>query len=168
MLLDGFGRVPELLQAAVDGLTADELNHRVGGRSNSIAWLVWHLARVEDASIAEVFGSEPAWTAAGWYDRFGLPVEASDTGYGHDSEAVDTVRVDSAELLTGYYAAVHERTLEHLRFLGGEDLDRVVDEAYDPPVTLAVRLVSVLEDVLQHVGQAAFARGLMTERTSHG
>ena len=45
------------------------------------------------------------------------------------------------------------------------DLDRVVDERWDPPVTLAVRLVSVLADGLEHAGQAAYIRGVAERQT---
>lgn len=162
LLLDGFGRVPDLVDAAVDGLTADQLTHRLDPEANTVAWLVWHLARVEDLSLADAFGAEQVWLAGGWSERFGLPLGDDDMGYGHDAEQVAAVRVDSPDLLSGYYRAVAARTAEHLRFVTAEDLDRVVDRSYDPPVTLAVRLVSVLEDVTQHVGQAALLRGVLT------
>lgn len=160
LLLDSFGRFPELVHEAVDGLTEDQLTHRLDPDANTIAWLVWHLARVEDISLAEAFGSEQVW--ADWSDRFALPFAPHDMGYGHDSEQVAAVRGIAADLLSGYYAAVARRTAEHLRFVTGEDLDRVVDRSFDPPVTLGVRLVSVLEDVAQHVGQAALIRGVLT------
>ncbi|WP_143671920.1 DUF664 domain-containing protein, partial [Streptomyces caniscabiei] len=81
--------------------------------------------------------------------------------YGHGAAQVAAVRVASGDLLTGYFDAVHERTLEYVRGLGPDDLDRVVDERWTPAVTLGVRLVSVLADDLQHVGQAAYVRGLL-------
>ncbi len=84
-----------------------------------------------------------------------------DTGYGHSSAKVAKVRVASADLLTGYYDAVHEQTLGALRSLAAKDLERVVDERWDPRCPLGVRLVSVLSDDLQHVGQAAYLRGLL-------
>ena len=65
------------------------------------------------------------------------------------------------EKLTAYYDAVHEQTIRYVRGLSDDDLDRVVDKAWDPPVTLAVRLVSVISDDLQHAGQAAYLRGLI-------
>jgi hypothetical protein len=37
----------------------------------------------------------------------------------------------------------------------------VVDASWDPPVTLGVRLVSVISDDLQHAGQAAYLRGMI-------
>ena len=55
-----------------------------------------------------------------------------------------------------------QATVAYLATVAPEDLDRVVDERWDPPVTLGVRLVSVLSDDLQHAGQAAYARGLIT------
>ena len=57
---------------------------------------------------------------------------------------------------------MHARTVAHLAGLSEADLDRVVDERWDPPVTLGVRLVSVISDDLQHAGQAAYLRGLVT------
>lgn len=162
LLLDAFGRFPELVREAVDGLSEEQLTHRVDPQANTIGWLVWHLARVEDISLAEAFGGEQVWSSAGWGERFGLPFEASDIGYGHDADQVAAVRGVPADLLSGYYDTVARRTADHLRFVDADGLDRVVDRSFDPPVTLSVRLVSVLEDVAQHAGQAAFLRGVIT------
>ena len=160
LLIDGVGRIRESVHGVVDGLDEDQLTFRPEGRGNSIAWLVWHLTRVQDDHVAEVAGTKQAWTEDGWSGRFGLPFDEAATGYGHNQEEVGRVRV-TADLLAGYHDAVHERTVGYLRGLREADLDRVVDERWDPPVTLAVRLVSVLDDDAQHVGQAAFVRGLL-------
>lgn len=160
LLIDAFGRIRESLHNAVDGLSEEQLAHRIDGRSNSIAWLAWHLTRIQDDHVADVAGHEQVWTADGWHDRFGLPLEPGDHGYGHTAEQVASVRAP-ARLLLDYHDAVYERTLEYVRGLHGSDLDRVVDENWDPPVTLGVRLVSVMNDDMQHVGQAAFVRGLL-------
>ncbi|MEV5609032.1 DinB family protein [Streptomyces sp. NPDC052225] len=161
VLIEGYGRIREEVHAVVDGLSVDDLHARPGDEANSIAWLVWHLTRVQDDHVAEAAGIEQAWLAKGWADRFALPLEESDTGYGHTQKQVGQVKVDSGEMLLEYYDAVHEQTLAFLSGLTNEDLDRVVDERWDPPVTLGVRLVSVLSDDLQHVGQAAYVRGLL-------
>src|SRR5690242_2871306 len=145
LLVDGFGRVRENVHAAVEGLGEDELAFRPAGSGNSIAWLVWHLTRVQDDHVAEVAGTKQAWTDEDWYPWFGLPFDESATGYGHDGEEVAAVRV-GADLLAGYHDAVHQRSVAYLRDLSDGDLDRVVDDRWDPPVTLAVRLVSVLDD----------------------
>ncbi|KOU40676.1 mycothiol transferase [Streptomyces sp. WM6378] len=162
VLIDGYGRIQEEVHAVVDGLSADELHTRPGdGEANSIAWLVWHLTRVQDDHIADAAGVEQVWLAKGWADRFDLPLVKTDTGYGHTSKQVGQVRVASGRLLLDYYDAVHEQTLGFLGKLDGNALNRVVDERWDPPVTLGIRLVSVLGDDLQHVGQAAYVRGLL-------
>ncbi|MEU2426646.1 DUF664 domain-containing protein [Streptomyces sp. NPDC007851] len=161
ILIDGFGRIQEEVHAALDGLDPGLLNRRPAPDANSVTWLVWHLTRIQDDHVADAFGLDQIWLAEGWEKRFGLGLPPLDHGYGHTSEQVAKVTVDSADLLTGYYDAVHEQTLKALRGLAAEDLERVVDERWDPPVALGVRLVSVLSDDLQHVGQAAYLRGLL-------
>ncbi|MER5718003.1 DUF664 domain-containing protein [Streptomyces sp. NPDC002132] len=161
ILIDAFGRVREEVHAAVEGLDADELNARPTAETNSVAWLVWHLTRVQDDHVADAFGLDQVWPTQDWEKRFGLDLPRLDTGYGHSAAQVARVRVDSPGLLTGYHDAVHAQTLQALRTMTAADLGRIVDERWDPPVTLGVRLVSVLSDDLQHVGQAAYARGLL-------
>lgn len=160
LLADAFDRIRQVVSRALVGLTDDQVAARVGPEANSIAWLVWHLTRIQDDHVCGVAGTEQAWTADGWYDRFGLPFDPADHGYGHTSEQVAAVRVP-AELLAGYHKAVHARTDAYVRTLVDADLDRVVDRGWDPPVTLGVRLVSVVSDDLQHAGQAAYVRGLL-------
>ncbi|MFF9020483.1 mycothiol transferase [Streptomyces eurythermus] len=161
ILIDGYGRIREEVHAVLDGLGPEELHHRPAPGANTIAWLVWHLTRVQDDHIADAFDLDQVWLAQDWQKRFGLGLPRHDTGYGHTPAQVAKVRVESAGLLTGYYDAVHEQTLGVLRTLAAKDLERIVDERWDPPVSLGVRLVSVLSDDLQHVGQAAYLRGLV-------
>lgn len=162
VLRDGFERIRGLVGATAGGLDADALVSRPGPEANSIGWLLWHLTRVQDDHVAEVLGTGQVWTDREWAEAFGLPAGSTDTGFGHTSEQVASIRPQGPETLTEYHEAVAARTLAWLETLGPDDLDRVVDRSYDPPVTLGVRLVSVLEDVAQHVGQAAFLRGLVT------
>ncbi|WP_127571903.1 mycothiol transferase [Georgenia faecalis] len=166
LLLDAFSRVREEVHAAADGLSRDELAVRLDPDANSVGWLLWHLTRVQDDHISDVAGREERWTADGWRARFALPVDG--LGYGHSSEEVGLVRGFDAELVLAYYDAVHDRTAAFVRGLDDGDLDRVVDEDWDPPVTLAVRLVSVISDCLQHVGQAAFVAGVVKRRRGNG
>jgi hypothetical protein len=162
ILADAFGRVQETVHEVVRGLTSSQLAERLAPDANSIAWLVWHLTRVQDDHVADAFGVPQVWTEYG--KRFELPFEPSDTGYGHTPEQVARVTVPSADLLTGYQDAVHEQTVRLVSGITDPDLDRVVDEAWDPPVTLGVRLVSVIDDCAQHAGQAAFIQGILLRR----
>ncbi|WP_068053407.1 mycothiol transferase [Nocardia xishanensis] len=159
LLTDGYERVKEVVHEAVDGLGEDALTFRIDPGANTIAWLIWHLTRVQDDHLADVAGTEQVWTAKDWYGRFGLPLDESATGYGDGPGDVAVIRAP-AELLTGYYDAVHDQTLAFVRELSDKDLAKVVDVRWDPPVTLGVRLVSVISDDLQHAGQAAFLRGV--------
>jgi uncharacterized damage-inducible protein DinB len=164
VLADAFGRVRQVVHRAVDGLTPEQLTFRVDPEANSIAWLVWHLTRIQDDHVAGVAGTDQVWTSKGWAERFGLPFDPRDTGYGHQAGEVAAVQVTSGELLTGYYDAVHDQTVRYVAQLDDADLARVVDRSWDPPVTLGVRLVSVISDNLQHAGQAAFVRGILQRR----
>lgn len=161
LLLDGFGRIEGVVHGAVDGLTPEQLTYRIEPDANTIAWLVWHLTRIQDDHIADAFDLDQVWTADGWADRFGLPFAAGATGYGHSSADVAKVAVDGA-LLTGYHEAVHRQTAAAVRGVVDKDLTRIVDESWDPPVSLGVRLISVISDGLQHAGQAAFVRGVLS------
>src|SRR3954452_8187706 len=151
LLIDAFERVLQTATGAVDGLTDEQLATRPAHDANSIAWLVWHLARVQDDHVADVAGTEQVWTAQDFVSRFDLPFDTSATGYGMNSEEVGHVRA-SAELLAEYAQAVHDATVAYVATLTPEDLDRVVDTRWAPPVTLGVRLVSVVSDDLQHAG----------------
>jgi uncharacterized damage-inducible protein DinB len=164
LLADAFSRVRGVVHEVAAGLTVDQLAYRPEASANSIGWLIWHLSRVQDDHVSEVAGTEQAWTADGWMKRFGLPFEAGATGWGHSAAEAGQVIVTSADLLIGYHDAVHDRSLAFVRTLTDADLDRIVDARWDPPVTLGVRLVSVIDDDAQHAGQAAYLRGLVTGR----
>lgn len=163
LLRDGFGRLPAIVHAAVDGLDPDDLAWQPGPDANTLCWLVWHLARVQDSQIADVDTTEQVWTSDGWADRFAPPFGPTATGYGQGPDEAARLRA-SPDLLAGYYDAVHARTVAFLDGLDPGDLDTVVDERWDPPVSLGVRLVSILADDLQHAGQAAFVRGVVERR----
>jgi uncharacterized damage-inducible protein DinB len=164
LLTDAFERIRAAVHGAVQGLSPDQLTVRLDDQANSIAWLVWHLTRIQDDHIADVAGVEQAWTSGGFAERFALPFDTAATGYGHTAADVAAVTVDSAQLLSDYHDAVHEQTVRFVGRITDADLDRIVDEAWDPPVSLGVRLVSVVNDNTQHAGQAAFVRGVVLRR----
>jgi hypothetical protein len=160
LLTDSLGRVAEQVPGVARGLDVDQLAWRPDPGSNSIAWLLWHLTRIEDDHVAEVAGTEQVWTASGWYDRFGVPFPPEAHGWGQSADEVAQVRVDG-DLLAGYHDETAARTIAYVGTLTPGDLDRIVDERWDPPVSLGVRLVSVVNEVNQHLGQAAYLRGLI-------
>jgi len=161
LLVELYDRIPPLARRAVDGLDPRLLTARPGPGANTVGWLIWHLARVQDHHLAEVSGVDQGWVGNGWAARFGLDPDPSNTGYGHSTEQVASVRPEGADALVSYLDAVSVQTRSFLEGLVAADLDRVVDRRWDPPVTLGVRLVSVADDCLEHAGQAAYARGLL-------
>jgi Protein of unknown function (DUF664) len=168
LLRDSFTRLIEHVDEVADGLTDDVSFWRPTPEANSIAWLLWHSARCQDLQLCEVAGIEQVWTSQRWEQRFALdlPHEASpgyDIGYGHTAEDVGKVRAP-VELLVGYYRAVHQVTLEYLATVTPDELARIVDRRWNPPVTASARLVSVVDDCAQHLGQAAYVRGIAPQR----
>jgi uncharacterized damage-inducible protein DinB len=161
ILVDAFGRVRELVINLTNGLTDEIATYRPDPGANSIAWLIWHLTRIQDDHVADLAQTEQVWSE--WRERFGLPFGKWATGYGQGPKEVAAVRV-SGELLDQYHRAVHELTLRYLDGITAAELDRIVDTRWDPPVTAAVRLVSVIGDTMQHLGQAAYVRGLARRR----
>lgn len=163
ILVDAFGRVRELVIDLTDGLTEEVATYRPDPGANSIAWLIWHLSRIQDDHVADLAQVEQVWPE--WRERFALPFGKWTTGYGQGPEEVAAVRV-GGDLLSGYHQAVHELTMRYVDSITTTELERIVDTRWDPPVTAAVRLVSVIGDTLQHLGQAAYVRGLAQRRDS--
>lgn len=159
ILRDAFTRQIEHVDALTDGLTDDVSFFRPTPDANSIAWLIWHSARITDAQLTHIAGIEQVWFTQGWVDRFALDLPRDAHGYGHTAAEVGKVRAP-ADLLAGYYRAVHKMTLEYIAGVTPEELARVVDENWSPPVTATVRLVSVIDDCAQHLGQAAYISGI--------
>jgi hypothetical protein len=163
LLMDGFGRVREVVHDVLAGLTDEDLQYQVDPEANSICWQIWHLTRVQDDHVAAAGELAQVWLS-GWEKQFGLPLDPADIGYGHTAAQAIAVQAP-ADLLGAYHDATHDQTISFVRGLTDADMAKVVDRYWDPPVTMGVRLVSVLSDDLQHAGQAAFIRGLLERRS---
>lgn len=164
ILLDAFTRVRDGLTSELDGLTADQVLWRPAPDANPIGWLAWHLTRVQDDHLADLGGVDQVWTG-GWSKRFALPYDDAAVGYGQSSAEVGAFAVSDTSLLIGYHQAVYELTAQVLGMLQTpQDYERIVDERWDPPVTAAVRVVSVLGDITQHFGQLSYVKGLLDQR----
>ncbi|UXA18604.1 mycothiol transferase [Mycobacterium sp. SMC-4] len=159
LLRDFFTRLIEHVDEVTDGLTDEAALFRPTPQANTIAWLTWHSARIQDAQLCDIAGTEQVWLRDGWVDRFALDLPRDAHGYGHTPEDVAKVRV-SADLLAGYYHAVHRESLQYVASLSADELTRVVDRHWNPPVTAGARLVSIIDDAAQHLGQAAYLRGI--------
>jgi hypothetical protein len=163
LLLDAFGRIRETVSETVYGLTHEQLAYRIDPDANPVSWLIWHLTRVQDDHVAAAFGVPQVWSAGGWAALFGLPASSMKTGYGHDRFEAGAIAeaVSSPAVLADYHEATYQQTVKLVSGVTDADLDRVVDTNWRPPVTLGVRLISVIDDDMQHAGQAAFVRGIV-------
>ena len=160
LIADGLGRVNQLLRRAVEGVPAETLNRMPNPDSNSMAWLAWHLTRIQDDHFAGLEGGAQLWTSEGWHERFGMPPDDTNLGGGHTLEQVAAFRVESGDVLIAYNDAVYGRARRYLETLTDLDLDRELNEPqYTPLPTVGVRLVSIVSDNTQHVGQLCYLRG---------
>ena len=159
LLRDAFTRQIEHVDDLTDDLTDGVSFFRPTATANSIAWLIWHSARQQDLQLCNLAGVDQVWTRDGWEARFGLDLEGNDHGYGHSADDVGKVRVP-ADLLASYYHGVHKVTLEYIASVTPDELSRIVDTRWHPPVTASARLVSIVDDCAQHLGQAAYVRGI--------
>lgn len=164
LLKDAFTRIPDDLPGHLGDLTPDELLWQPDPDANSMAWLAWHLARVQDDHMAAVGGVEQVWTSQGWAERFGLPYSVESIGFGQSADEVAKFDVTDVDLLVGYQRAAHTLSLDVLASLDDDDFATVIDRRWDPPVTVGVRVVSVINDITQHIGQIGYLRGLVQRR----
>ncbi|MCH9668056.1 MAG: mycothiol transferase [Actinomycetia bacterium] len=164
LLRDAFTRLIEHVDDLTEGLTDAVAYYRPAPEANTIAWLIWHSARIQDAQLCDIAGIEQVWLRDGWVDRFALDLPRDAHGYGHTPDEVSRVRAP-AQLLAGYYHAVHRVSLEYVASISPDELARVVDERWTPPVTASARLISIIDDAAQHLGQAAYLRGIADAKT---
>jgi uncharacterized damage-inducible protein DinB len=161
LLTELLGRVDGHVHGLLDDLDPAWLTRAPADGANTIAWLVWHLTRVEDHHVGELLDEPQLWVTGDYAAGFGLDPDPDNSGYGHGPAEVAAVAPTSTEPVQAYRDAVAARTRAYLEGLSPADLDRIVDERWDPPVTLGVRLVSIVDDAIQHAGQAAYVKGLL-------
>ena len=161
MIADALDRINGSLRRSLTGVPAETLCRRPSADTNSMAWLAWHLTRVQDDHIAGLAGQEQVWATGDWHARFGVASGDMSIGTGHSPEQVEALKVESADAMLEYNAAVLAKSKAYLTALSADDLDRVLNEPqWDPMPTVGVRLVSIVSDNTQHAGQAAYLRGL--------
>ena len=145
-------------------LTPDILNVHAGGHDNSIAWLLWHTGREIDMQISAMSGEQEVWTAQGFRDRLNLGGNADEMGYGHSPQEARAITSDDPQALLDYVDASVQALDSWVARLTPEALDVIVDDAWDPPVNRASRIVSVVVDALEHLAQVGYVQGMHAQR----
>ena len=138
ILRDSFTRLIEHVDELTNDLSDEVAFYRPttvsGQQANSIAWLIWHSARITDAQLAHIAAIEQVWFRDGWVDRFALDLPRDAHGYGHTPDEVGKVRAPG-NLLKGYYHAVHRMSLEYVAGVTDEELARAaVRFPINPPM----------------------------------
>jgi len=160
LVIDGYSRVLEALEPALDGLTPEDLDKQPKPDCNSMGWITWHLIRGQDSQIADLMDEEQLWVRDKWCEKFNRPTDPDDTGFGHTPEQVAAFKSPKPQVFLDYHRAVFERTRQYIRSLKRSDLDRELNEPWFQPLpTVGVRLVSIMADCLEHAGQVAYIRG---------
>ena len=148
------------LKKAVNGLTPAELRWQPTLASNPIAWIVWHMARVEDRWVNRVLsGGVELWISEGWHKKFGMTEEAH--GYGETMEQVRAMPDLAMFELLAYFDAVRKSTLAHLERMTPEQLGATYPHSRLKGITGAWILGHILVEESQHLGQVAFIRGVI-------
>ena len=117
------GRTPNI-DRWLGGLSEDQLRVRPAGL-NSIIWLLWHMARTDDAAVNLVVAGRPQVLDDDWVRR--LTPGRRDIGTGMTSDEVTefSARADCAAVVA-YRTAVGRRTREVVRALSPEAWDEMV------------------------------------------
>lgn len=166
LLVDAAQRPLDVANAVLEEIPAEVLNCMPGDTQNSIAWLIWHAARQQDVQIAQLSGMEQVWERGNWGRKLGVDRGAEDFGFGDGPREVERVRVSDPAPLLDYLEAVTTATTDYVETLSESDLAETIDESWDPPVTRGARIVSTIDDAAQHLGQAAYVRGLVQDSWS--
>ena len=162
LIIDGYGRILQILERSLKGLTQEDLNELPHPDCNSMGWLAWHLTRVQDHHLADLIGEEQLWFRDGWHAKFNRASDPSDIGFGHSSADVAAFKAPDVETLLEYHRVVLEQSKHYVNTLSAQDLDRELNEPqYQPLPTVGVRIISVMSDNLRHAGQVAYVRGLL-------
>lgn len=163
LVMDVFLRISRDREQVLDGLDADELHEQPFPNGNTIAWLTWHLTRSHDRNISKLAGEDQLWITEGWYAEFNRPPDTTETGFGHSAEEAAAFRAPGGRALVDYHRAVLERIQHYvLRTMMEDDLDRdACSPTFRDTTTVRRRLVGIISEGLQHVGQAAYGRGAL-------
>lgn len=156
-------RPAEAAQGLRSSLSSEVLNAHLGGHDNSVAWLLWHTGREIDIQTADLAGTSEVWSRDGYAERTGIGAPGDGVGLGHTPGDAREICSDHGDALVDYVAAATDALLAYISTLTDADLDEVIDENWDPPVTRGVRLISIIDDAAQHVGQAAYAVGALSQ-----
>ena len=157
----GLNEAFEKLERTLDGLSEDEFHWRPALESNTIDWMVWHMARVEDNWInTRLRETVSIWDRDGWGER--IDVGESGNGYGQTAEEIRATPAFDVPLVMEYYRAVRKGTTDYFENeMQVEDLKKEVTHSRYDPISYAWVLGHLLCEEAEHLGQIEYLRGMM-------
>ncbi len=163
LITDYFIRISDELERVLDGLTIEDLNKQPVPGANSIGWLAWHLTRSDDRNLSELYRKQQLWIKDRWHERFGRVPDPSETGVGHNSEEMVSFESPDGKTILKYHHAVLERAKKYIEnnLSEAELKRRVKSPTLKNTNTVRGRLLGIVSEGFQHVGQAAYVRGLI-------
>ncbi len=153
-------RSVRMIHQAMDGLSEAQVFWQPTPECNSIGWLAWHLTRRKDYYSSKLVDEEQVWILDGWNERFGMnPVE---TGTGHTLEEVKNLR-SSLDLLIDYVESANEKASTRVARATEASMSDQVDLDAGRGMKPRHNIWNpMLSDCLQHTGQIAYIRGMVT------
>ena len=151
----------EMVISAVSDVDEETMATRPNEDSNSMSWLVWHMARVTDRFIHFRLADKPQiWSVDAWYEKFNMPDEPNDMGMGWTNEQVAAWQAPSKEMLMEYFNKANDAAAGYLSSMSEDDLKREVNwTAPNGTMVVADALSILVWDNIVHGGQVAYLRG---------
>lgn len=144
------------LTKALNGLTQEEATWSPSPECNSIAFILWHMIRVEDFFVNRVIQHEKElYETKKWQEKLGTPAKA----YGYTVEELKAWPAPKLEILREYANSVQENTLAFLNSIPNERLSEVPRPDRSPD-SIGVMLEHLITEIALHVGQIAYLRGV--------
>ena len=163
-----YARIGGVFNRALTGLSIEQLKAQPSGpEGNPIGWTAWHLTRTQDMNYSRLLGTEEAWVADGWHERFGLAPDRG-TGNGDSLEQVRGFDPVDAETLMAYFEAARAKSRAFLEAVKDEDLEKPSAVGVPQNETIKISIARVTGDLIQHTGQIAYVRGLVDKHGWYG
>ena len=160
--LDALNDAQAALMQAVDGLSQEELMWQPQPGANHIAFILWHVLRVEDWYFQYMFQRVPqVWESEKWHEKLNLPDDPRVTGYGYTAEQIASFPPVQLQDLLAYGEAVRARTVDYLRNVDPTRFDEMLKSSIFGETSVGDRIGHLLCELAQHVGQIAYLRGLV-------
>lgn len=151
----------------LDGLDKSQFRVIPDGEEHSLAWILWHLSRIEDVTMnLLVAGRDQVFESGGWMEKIKSPIKHTANGTGKDVTQALSDAVDIAAL-HAYRHAVGRTTREIVQALTKADFTRDVAPAALQRVVDEGAVIEAGYEVVAYWGRRDVAGLLLMPPTRH-